>query len=82
MVAAVHERLGIATADMVEWTRTFVRHASPQTEKYEAEPQVQSLIGEKVLPVVQKLGLASRRDKMGNLIVELGPQNSDRSRCA
>ena len=72
-------RLGVATADMVAWTRAFVRHPSPQTERFEQEPQVQSFIGGEVVPLVQRLGLPWRRDRMGNLLVELGPQRADRS---
>ena len=44
MISDVNGYLGIATADIVEWTRTFVRHPSPQTEAFEQEPQVQSFI--------------------------------------
>src|SRR3982074_1360612 len=71
--------LGIPTEHIVEWTRTFVRHPSPQTERFEHEPQVQSFIGERVVPLVQALGLPWRRDPMGNLLVELGPQRADKS---
>ena len=69
----------IPAADIVEWTRAFVRHPSPQTERFEYEPQVQSFIGDVVAPLVGKLGLPHRRDKMGNLIIELGPADTDRS---
>jgi acetylornithine deacetylase/succinyl-diaminopimelate desuccinylase-like protein len=76
---ADRDQLSIPTADIVEWTRAFVRHPSPQTERFEQEPQVQGLIGEQVVPLVQKLGLPWRRDPMGNLLVELGPERADRS---
>ena len=76
---AADERLSIPTQDIVAWTRAFVRHPSPQTERFEYEPQVQSFIAEQVVPLVQALGLPWRRDPMGNLIVELGPERSDRS---
>jgi acetylornithine deacetylase len=76
---ATDERLAIPTSDIVAWTRAFVRHPSPQTEKFEYEPQVQGFIAEQCVPLVQTLGLPSRRDAMGNLIVELGPESSDRS---
>ena len=79
MASPDHSQLGVPTADIVEWTRAFVRHPSPQTEAFEQEPQVQSFIGEQVVPLLQKLGLPWRRDKMGNLLVELGPEHSDRS---
>ncbi len=57
---------------LVAWTQALVRHASPQTDLFEAEPQVQSIIGDVVTPLLEQLGLPSRRDKMGNLLVELG----------
>ena len=71
--------LSVATKDIVEWTQAFVRHPSPQTERFEREPQVQSFIAEQVVPLVQALGLPWRRDPMGNLLVELGPERADRS---
>jgi acetylornithine deacetylase/succinyl-diaminopimelate desuccinylase-like protein len=72
-------RLSTPTPEIVEWTSAFVRHASPQTAAFEQEPQVQSFIGEQVVPLVQKLGLPWRRDKMGNLLVELEPARADNS---
>jgi len=75
----MHPHLSVSTADLVAWTRAFVRHPSPQTERFEYEPQVQSLIAEHVVPLVQTLGLPWRRDPMGNLIVELGPERADKS---
>jgi acetylornithine deacetylase/succinyl-diaminopimelate desuccinylase-like protein len=71
--------LSVPTVEIVEWTRTFVRHPSPQTHAFEQEPQVQSFIADQVVPLVQKLGLPCRRDPMGNLLIELGPQRADRS---
>ncbi len=65
--------------DIVEWTRKFVRHPSPQTERFEYEPQVQSFVGDEVVPLVRQLGLPWRRDPMGNLLVELGPERADKS---
>src|SRR6266849_9670797 len=79
MVSEVDGHLGIPTKHIVEWTRAFVRHPSPQTDRFEQEPQVQSFIGEQVVPLVQKLGLPWRRDRMGNLLVELGPERADKS---
>src|SRR5262245_14429978 len=79
MANANHSQLSVPTADIVSWARTFVRHPSPQTERFEQEPQVQSFIGEQVVPLVQKLGLPWRRDQMGNLLVELGPERADKS---
>ena len=79
MVGQVNEPLGIPTEQIVEWTRAFVRHPSPQTERFEHEPQVQSFIGERVVPLVQALSLPWRRDAMGNLLVELGPERANKS---
>jgi len=76
---ADRNQLGVSTADLVAWTQGFVRHPSPQTERFEQEPQVQSFIGEQVVPLVQLLGLPHRRDAMGNLLVELGPERAERS---
>src|SRR5262249_43583614 len=79
MVSKTEGRLGVPDKSIVEWTRAFVRHPSPQTERFEQEPQVQSFIGDRVVPLVQELGLPWRRDPMGNLLVELGPQRADKS---
>jgi len=72
-------RLAVATSDIVQWTRAFVRHPSPQTERFEHEPQVQSFIGATVIPLLQQLSLPSRRDEMGNVLVELGPERAEPS---
>jgi acetylornithine deacetylase len=77
--ATDHAQLSIPTAELIAWTRAFVRHPSPQTERFEQEPQVQSLIGENIAPLVEKLALPWRRDGMGNLIVELGSASSGKS---
>src|SRR6476659_11089131 len=76
---AAQVRLSVPAQDIVAWTRAFVRHPRPQTERFEAEPQVQSFIAEQVVPLVQTLGLPWRRDPMGNLLVELVPERADRS---
>jgi len=55
MVGQVNEHLGIPTKQIVEWTQAFVRHPSPQTERFEHEPQVQSFIGERVVPLCKSL---------------------------
>jgi acetylornithine deacetylase len=69
----------INETDLIEWTQRFVRYPSPQTERFEAEPQVQGFVGECVAPLLAELGLPARRDGMGNLICELGPASRDRS---
>lgn len=70
--------LTVRDDDLIAWTRAFVRHASPQTGRFEQDPQVQSFIGDVVAPLAEQLGLRGRRDRMGNLLVELGPRTSDR----
>src|SRR5436190_5280264 len=72
-------RLSVPTTTIVEWTRAFVRHPSPQTERFEQEPQVQSFITEKVVPLLRDLALPWRQDAMGNVVVELGPARTDGS---
>jgi len=64
---------------LVEWAQTFVRRPSAQTERFEADPAVQSFIGECVQPLLDGLGHRSRRDAMGNLIAEAGPADAPRS---
>src|SRR5262245_53351533 len=70
---------GISSQRLVDWTQSFVRHPSPQTELFESEPQVQGFIADTVIPLVKELDLPFRRDKMGNLIVEIGLKRDDRS---
>jgi acetylornithine deacetylase/succinyl-diaminopimelate desuccinylase-like protein len=76
---AAEGRLTVPASEIVQWARAFVRHPSPQTERFEQEPQVQSFVGEAVVPLVNQLGLPWRRDEMGNLLVELGPERADKS---
>ena len=64
---------------LVAWLQELVRRPSPQTERFESEPAVQSFIGECVRPLLSGLGLGSRLDGMGNLIVEIGPRDARRS---
>jgi len=73
------DRLTVPTSEIVQWARAFVRHPSPQTERFEQEPQVQCFIAEAIVPLVIQLGLPWRRDGMGNLLVELGPERADKS---
>lgn len=49
----------------------LVRHASPQTELLEAEPQVLALIRDVIKPELDQAGLHARIDGMGNLIVHV-----------
>jgi acetylornithine deacetylase len=54
----------------------LVRFPSPQTERMELEPAVQDFIGSCVEPMLAGWGLATRRDRMGSLIAELGPPDA------
>ncbi len=47
--------------------------------EFENEPQVQSFVGETIVPLLRKLALPWRRDAMGNVLVELGSERSHRS---
>ncbi|HUK39807.1 MAG TPA: M20/M25/M40 family metallo-hydrolase [Candidatus Acidoferrales bacterium] len=49
----------------------LVQHASPQTERLEAEPQVLALIRDVIKPELEGVGLRPRIDAMGNLILHL-----------
>jgi acetylornithine deacetylase len=59
--------------EIVHWVQEFVRYASPQTEKFEAEPAVLGFIEECFLPLLKQRQMRFRRDEMGNVIVEIGP---------
>lgn len=65
--------------ELVGLAQQLVRFPSPQTERMEAEPKVQAFIGECVAPILAKHGLNGRRDAMGNLVIEVGPESTDRS---
>src|SRR5262245_8495442 len=69
----------ITCEELVRWTQMLVRHPSPQTELFERDPQIQSFIGETIVALADELALPWRRDPMGNLLIELGPQGADRS---
>ena len=61
----VVDAYGISQQRLVDWTQSFVRHPSPQTELFESEPQIQSFIGDTVVPLVKELELPFRRDRDG-----------------
>ena len=54
---AAEDRLTVPASEIVQWARAFVRHPSPQTERFEQEPQVQSFVSEAIVPLVNQLGL-------------------------
>jgi acetylornithine deacetylase len=65
---------------MVPLLQRLVRYPSVQTELQEEDPGVKAFITDCVAPEIAALGLGSGRyDGMGNLIVELGPADADRS---
>ena len=64
---------------VIELTQRLARFPSPQTDQMEAEPQVQAFIGECIAPILAGMGVATRRDAMGNLIAELGQRGAERS---
>jgi acetylornithine deacetylase len=64
---------------LIELAQRLIRFPSPQTERMEAEPQVQAFIGECVAPIVAGMGLKARRDAMGNLIAEAGTPGAEAS---
>ena len=49
----------------------LVQHASPQTERLEAEPQVLALIRDVIKPELERAGLHPVIDGMGNLLLHL-----------
>ena len=67
----------IDAADLVALAQELVRFPSPQTERMEAEPAVQEFIGNCVVPLLARRGLSGRRDRMGNLTVEMGPVSNE-----
>jgi acetylornithine deacetylase/succinyl-diaminopimelate desuccinylase-like protein len=69
----------VPDSQIVEWARRFVRVPSPQTAKFEAEPEVQGFIETCVGGLLSELGLPWRRDPMGNLLCEIGPANAEKS---
>ena len=64
---------------LIQWVQKFVRYPSQQTARFEQEPEVQGFIADCVMPLIAELNLPMRRDAMGNLLVEIGPNNADAS---
>jgi acetylornithine deacetylase len=57
----------------------LLQHPSPQTERFEAEPEVLALVREVIKPELERSGLKPFIDKMGNLILHLkGREKTDR----
>lgn len=67
------------TATLIAWTQDFIRAPSQQTQAFEQEPEVQAFLAGPVIERLEACGLPWRRDGLGNVIVEIGPENPDRS---
>ena len=64
--------------ELVSLTQQLVRIPSPQTELMEAEPAVQQFIAV-CAEILADRGLSGRRDRMGNLLIEIGPSSADQA---
>ena len=65
---------------LVPLLQRLVRHPSEQTDLQEADPRVKGFITDCVAPELKRFGLGPvRYDRMGNLILEIGPSDADRS---
>jgi hypothetical protein len=64
--------------ELVALAQQLVRIPSPQTELMEAEPAVQQFIAV-CAEILADRGLEGRRDRMGNLLIEIGPSSADRA---
>jgi acetylornithine deacetylase len=64
---------------LVPLLQQFVRFPSQQTDLQETDPQVKSFIQECAGPMLRSMGAQFRCDPMGNLIVEVGRKDNDRS---
>ena len=64
--------------NLIDWLQRFVRFPSEQTDLHERDPQVQRFIRECAAALAASFGASCRFDRMGNLIIEVGPR-SERS---
>jgi acetylornithine deacetylase len=65
-------------AMLVELARELIRVPSEQSPLFEADPAVQSFIGDCVMPILARFGHRGRRDAMGNAIFESGLARAQR----
>ena len=72
---------GLLSEDfLVPLLQRLVRHPSEQTDLQEADPNVKGFIADCVAPEIERLGLGPvRYDRMGNLILEIGPADASGS---
>jgi len=68
----------IDAARLTGLVQRLVRAPSFQTERFEADPDLQRFIGETVRRETAALGLPSETDAMGNLVVRVGPRDAER----
>ena len=59
------------TEKLVHWTQVFGCYPTPQTEKFEADPQIQFFLDGPVCDALRVYGLSWRQDAMGGIIVEI-----------
>ncbi len=63
----------------VKRLQRLVRFPSQQTDLQERDPAIKAFIEKCAEPELRQMGLEPRYDRMGNMIVEAGPQKSERS---
>jgi hypothetical protein len=79
--AAVARRLvstEVDAARLAGLVHRLVRVPSFQTERFEADPQLQRFIGQTVRREPTALGLSSETDSIGNLVIRIGPRQAER----
>ncbi|MFN3260156.1 MAG: M20 family metallopeptidase [Pikeienuella sp.] len=64
----------VPPARLTDWARRLVAAPSPQTDLFEREPAVQGFLAGPVVELLDEIGLPHRRDGMGSVIVEIGPE--------
>ena len=71
-------RVEIDTQRLTGLVQRLVRAPSFQTERFEADPEVQRFLAETVRGEAAALGLSSSSDAMGNLVMRIGPRDAQR----
>lgn len=67
----------VSASLLIDWMQRFVRRPSEQSDAMEQDPAVQSFVSDEVKPLVDGLGLRTRIDGFGNLIVDAGSEDSE-----
>lgn len=65
----------VTAGTLVHWTRQVARLPSEQTAQMEGDPAIAAFI-EGVMPLLADAPVSLRRDSMGNLIAEAGPEGT------